>query len=42
MFVLFASGFLKTRRIQPQAEEEPSKEEIYTEVAEDEEGKPGE
>jgi YkoY family integral membrane protein len=41
MFVLFTSGFLKTRRIQGPAEEKPSKEGIYTEVAEDEVEKPG-
>ncbi len=42
MFVLFASGFVKIRRAQAAAEEEPSKEEIYSEVAEDEADKQGE
>ncbi len=42
MFALFASGFLKTRRAGAPVEEELSKEEIYTEAAEDEAGKQGE
>jgi len=41
MFVLFASGFMKTTPVQAPAQEEPSKEEIYTGVAEDTIEKPG-
>ncbi len=42
MFVLFASGFLKTRRAEAPSEAEPSKEEFYTDVAEDKVDEAGE